>query len=717
MRNSVRKKISKKGVLMKNNIMCLYYNKVTQDNHNAKYPYSKEIVTADDLKEVVRYDHTSSYFKDGYRKNENFIETNCQIFDVDNTESDNEKDWIQPSDVQKAFPDVPFYVVYSRNHMKQKGNKLPRPKFHVYFFDKTWNDGKLLSEYKTKVCDYFHPFDRNAKDIGRFFFGVEFPKVEELMGNTLLSDFMENVVVKKDMPNLKDKDDIPEGERNQTLFKSAMKFLKKYPNKKSAEREFQKVSLKCNPPLENKEIQDIWRNAVERYQRGEDFRLPELPIVDFESYNKLKESDDKSMNITYMEYFLKSHGVSVRYNEMYHAMEVNGLPDIYKDEDEVHILTILLIDSTRRLKYRYSSEKDTYSFLEAISMKNRYHPVIELLSANQWDGTDRLSEIYRILNIRDKFYQTLIKKWALQTIAILYNTFKNPISTQGVLVLQGEQGIGKSEFFRHLAIIDRFFKGGITLDMTNKDSIMSATKVWICELGEIDATTKKEQSSLKAFLTRGIDNYREPYARTEIKRIRKTSFCGTVNPKEYLVDVTGNRRFWTIPIEKIDIDAIFRYSPEWYMQFWLQIFEEYRKSPKSYLLTKEEQEKVNENNSEFENSLYGEDEFMTCFDTAANKKFWEWRTASEIVNILNERYKGLNLSSSVFGRNLLPRIEKNVGIKFERTKKNNNKWILCPPLKQIENDLDNISEYNVALPDYQDFLVQKSGSDEEVVDF
>lgn len=705
--------------MIKNNVMTIYYNQVVQKEYNAKYPYSKEVSTVEDLKEVVQYDHTGVHFENGYRKNENFIETNCQIFDVDNTESDYKEEWVQPNDVREAFPDVPFFVVYSRNHMKPKSGKLPRPKFHIYFFDKKWSDSQFLSEYKNKVCNYFQSFDKNAKDVGRFFFGVENPKVEYFEGNTLLSDFMNNIEVVRDVPNLKEKDIIPEGKRNSILFKTAMRVLNKYTNNEQmAKKEFLDKSLKCKPPLSETEICDIWNSALKRYKKDKEFRVPELPIVDYNSYKKLEESSDKNMNITYMEYFLKSHGISVRHNEMCHTMEVSGIPKVYKGDDEVHLLTILLSDSARRLKYRYSSEKDVYSSLEAISVKNRYHPVIEILTINQWDGIDRICEIYRILGITDEFYQILIKKWALQTVAILYNTLEDPISAQGVLVLQGGQGIGKTEFFRHLAIKDSFFKGGVTLDMTNKDSIMSATKTWICELGEIDATTKKEQATLKAFLTKGVDSYREPYAREEKIRIRKTSFCGTVNPKEYLVDVTGNRRFWTVPVEKIDIDAIFRYPQEWYIQFWLQIFEEYRKNPKSYLLTKEEQQKVNMNNSEFENSLYGEDEFMTCFDTATEMTFWEWRTASEIVNILNERYKGLNLSSSVLGRNILPRIEIRLDIKFKRRTKNNNRQILCPPLSQIESDRENMSEpINTELPNYSDFILQEKSNDDEVIEF
>ena len=216
--------------------------------------------------------------------------------------------------------------------------------------------------------------------------------------------------------------------------------------------------------------------------------------------------------------------------------------------------------------------------------------------------------------------------------------------------------------------------------MSNKDSLMSATKVWICELGEIDSTTKKEQSALKAFLTEQIDRFREPYARAETVRPRRTSFCGTVNPTRYLRDETGNRRYWTIPIKSVDIDAVVNHSPDWHAQFWRQMHEEYKCNPKGYLLTRQEQDRVNQCNSDFEAELHGEDEFMTLFDTIADISVWQWRTAADIAKILNANYKGLNITSASLGRQLIPRLQRRIGKGFARKTIKGNRLIQVPPV-------------------------------------
>ena len=116
--------------------MVLYYNEVRQNNYNTRYPYKMEISGLDDLKKVVCYDHVCVEYMESYRKSDNFISADCSMFDVDNTDSDDPDKWVTPETVCTAFPDVPFYVSYSRNNMKGKKGKAPRPKFHVYFPDK-----------------------------------------------------------------------------------------------------------------------------------------------------------------------------------------------------------------------------------------------------------------------------------------------------------------------------------------------------------------------------------------------------------------------------------------------------------------------------------------------------------------------------------------------------------------------------------------------------
>lgn len=699
--------------------MTLHYSTICQNEKNAVYPHKSTINSIVDLETVVSYDHVCAEYKDGYRKNSNFIQSNCSMFDVDNTETDNPDEWITPEHVREAFPDVPFYVSYSRNHMKQKGDKAPRPKFHLYFPDTVFTDSQEYSKHKKSVCNYFKKFDQNAKDAARFFFGVPNPKVEFYDGNMLLFDFMQTVSVSEET-NQKSTDteikldNIPEGQRNATMHQYALKVLTRYgADDGTAYQAFRNESQRCSPPLDNSELNQIWNGAVAYYNSdikiNADYVPPELynlgvmninfelPIADYNELLKLCKVKKKKriFNIDVCRMFLKTFGISIRYNDMSHDYEITAPTTVINGENRFELLATILEDTIIKLAYKRGRKAVIYGILDVIANENRYHPVIDLLKKEPWDNADRLTDLYHIMGISDEFHKVLVRKWLLQTIAILFNSNDKPISSQGILVLQGGQGIGKTEFLRHLAIKNEFFKGGSVLDMKNKDTIISATRVWICELGEIDSTTSKKQSELKAFITEQYDRYREPYARKEVKRLRKTSFCGTVNPTAYLTDETGNRRFWTIPVQSIDLNKVFSSDFEWYTQLWQQIYSEYKQNPMGYLLTNEEQNTLNRSNEKYETLLQGEDEFMTVFDTSADYSLWTNRlTAAQIADELNSRFKSLHISSMSVGKNLIPRIEKRTSKQFERKTIRGRNFILCPPFAE-----DKTYETPI-LPDY-----------------
>lgn len=696
--------------------MKLYSSKSRQVAQNKYYPHKKEIHSSDDLAEVVAYDHVAASFKDNCRGNANFIQSDCSMFDVDNTHSDNPTEWVTPADLQEAFPGVGFYVCYSRNHMKAKGDKAPRPKFHVYFPDRVFDGGEEYAAHKQRVCAYFTAFDPNAKDAARFFFGVECPQVEYFNGDILLYDFMKTIPIgKQDSKAHGNREIIPQGSRNTTMRRFALSKLTHLGDASGeAYQLFLQEATKCVPLLEDKELDSIWKGAMKFYcstvkvdpnyiapENYEKFSVNqnfELPIADKESFDMLCKARKQTtiLSIEALRYLLKAFGITVRLNDMNHKMEVTGLPSKYNVEDACNLLGTLIVDIASALSFKRVHEPTVHNILNVLANKNHYHPVLELLDAEPWDGQDRLSEVYKMLCLENELDRVLVHKWALQTVALLHNTDDAPVAAQGVLVLQGAQGIGKTQFFKHLAIHSNFFKEGATLDMNNKDSTMSATKVWMCELGEIDATTKKEQSALKAFLTRHNDHFREPYARHETIRLRRTSFCGTVNPKEYLRDETGNRRFWTVSLSKIDLERVFAHDPEWYAQFWRQMHCEYKNDPKCYLLSQQEQSDMAVHNTEYETARYGEDEFLTCFDLGADASMWKWCTAAEITDRLNSRFKGLHLRSQSIGK-LLARISGLMDVEFQKKTVKGKRLILCPPAGDTTSSISSES-YRITPP-------------------
>ncbi|MEP0755833.1 virulence-associated E family protein [Trichocoleus sp. Lan] len=125
-----------------------------------------------------------------------------------------------------------------------------------------------------------------------------------------------------------------------------------------------------------------------------------------------------------------------------------------------------------------------------------------------------------------------------------------------VLILKGGQGFNKTTFFQELAGNDSFTSRH--LPKSNKDELMICNSKWFIELGECESTIKPSvMSELKAFITIQEDSFRKPYADKPITVKRSFILVGTTNQDQFLVDPTGNRRFWVIDInQKINIDWI-----------------------------------------------------------------------------------------------------------------------------------------------------------------
>ena len=95
---------------------------------NTLYPNKCIIDSEEDFLKVVEFDHVCGEYKGNRRSVDNFLNSNCLVMDNDNTHSDDPNDWIKPEAYKTMFPDVAFIVVPSRNNMKPKDGKSPRPR-------------------------------------------------------------------------------------------------------------------------------------------------------------------------------------------------------------------------------------------------------------------------------------------------------------------------------------------------------------------------------------------------------------------------------------------------------------------------------------------------------------------------------------------------------------------------------------------------------------
>ena len=385
----------------------------------------------------------------------------------------------------------------------------------------------------------------------------------------------------------------------------------------SARATYERACRQCRPPHDKQDIARIWHDA-KQYTKKE--KQEQQAQQQAQQAGRKRKSTPLSLPI--ISDFLKKRSLTVHFDVIEKTMIVSGfedndpaLPPEYaslSDNDkrrQAPALLPLVITPIFRRNHFIFSDKFLTDCLEQIAQMHKYNPVKAMLDATQWDGQDRLNILIDKLELRHDrhgnksgYYCSCLRKWLHQALALAFND-EGKRQPDFALTLQGPQGIGKTSFFRALAVNPDWFREGATINMEKKDKIIEATSVWICELGELDATLRKEQSDLKSFLTSTRDTYRRPYARTSDTIERRTCFCSTVNPQEVNRDITGSRRFVYISLDGIDATAFKQFifqtmTPEWTAQLWKQVYEElYLPNPEGYHMTDDDLRRTEENNA------------------------------------------------------------------------------------------------------------------------
>ncbi len=229
------------------------------DESNCRYPNKIVIDGIEAFRRLVSYDHVFTEFKDNYRSNKNFIRAWGLPEDIDNDHSDKPEDWIYPADIAAFFTNVRHFIHYSRHHMKQKGGKSPKPRFHVDFIIDEEDDYETFANLKKQVFSVFPFFDDQAQDVARFLYGTESPEVEYHDGSLTLTAFMKEYEAADAFANMDEV--ITEGHRNSTLSRFAGRIIVKLDDTEEAHNRFLEEAKKCDVPLPDNELRSIWKSA------------------------------------------------------------------------------------------------------------------------------------------------------------------------------------------------------------------------------------------------------------------------------------------------------------------------------------------------------------------------------------------------------------------------------------------------------------------------
>jgi predicted P-loop ATPase len=324
-----------------------------------------------------------------------------------------------------------------------------------------------------------------------------------------------------------------------------------------------------------------------------------------------------------IEKLLEIYGVTAKYNAVKKEMQIN-IPGSRFTVDNASNCALSELKS-HAAAHRLPTA-DIAEFIAYLADQHTYNPVAYWIESKPWDGVDRFPSLVTSLDPVDMVLAgKLLWRWLLSAVVAVFNP--DGVAAGGVLVLQGDQYIGKTSWFWSLTKHNReWAKEGVMLNPADKDSVMQSLSYWMVELGELDATFRRSDiAALKAFITKDFDQLRRPYARGDSRYPRRTVFAASVNPKEYLHDDTGNRRFWTISCGK-NMNA--RHGIDM-QQLWAQVFVAYKKG-EPHLLTKDEHSMLNTRNEEYSAMDPVEEMIISHYDWGRNIG-QIGRTATEVL--------------------------------------------------------------------------------------
>ena len=249
--------------------MTLFHADVVGKAANCAYPHKVVVADTDALKCVIAHDHVCATYKNNYRNIANFQMSDVVPMDIDNDHSDNPADWITEDKMDELFGSIDYVLVPSRHHMLPKDGKSARPRYHVYFPIENCTDADEYTAIKVALQKAYSFFDDNALDAARFLFGATTDEVVWHEGWMLITD---DLVIEETPEEDEEFNDgvvsgpITKGSRNNTLSRFAGRVLKKYGECDKAHEVFLEQAEKCDPPLEDSELNTIWFSALKFFR-------------------------------------------------------------------------------------------------------------------------------------------------------------------------------------------------------------------------------------------------------------------------------------------------------------------------------------------------------------------------------------------------------------------------------------------------------------------
>lgn len=215
----------------------------------------------------------------------------------------------------------------------------------------------------------------------------------------------------------------------------------------------------------------------------------------------------------------------------------------------------ILTDTFPAFKYAHTGM--THYFSDYCNTTGKSNAIADYVAYLQWDKVKRLdSWITKSMQFHSDMDITYAERVGRALIAAMYARIMEPGCQQDFMfILVGDQGIGKSTFFRTLGTFPEYngYRTMTVSQLTKMDYTVGLMlkQAIILDIDDLDDMRRKDQGELKTFISRTHDEWREVYTTRTVIEPRGFVMTGSTNNQNMLSDLTGNRRYLVMSVRDI----------------------------------------------------------------------------------------------------------------------------------------------------------------------
>ena len=376
---------------------------------------------------------------------------------------------------------------------------------------------------------------------------------------------------------------------------------KKEQKEKKQTKLIEEVDLKS---LISKEETEPWENQLELTKNDKIVHSYMNSVLLWENHPILKDID-------------------IKYNEFFRQIEIDGEP--------MNNTTRAIIRTKFEAAGGFYNVQKTNDFLDAYSYRFKYNPVINYLKTVKNKRDEKIKCRNAFIDWFDIEYENETEKHIIEElsekwfVSAIKRILEPGCPIEGMIVLVGKTGVGKSTFVNRLA------KGYAVEAAFNiedeKKSAETLNMCWICNFDEFKSLQNKDPQVVKEYLTKTTETTRLAYRHDAEQYTRHCVFISSTNDTNLLKDYTGDeeRRFWVLKTRLTDNRKIFNeFTDDIVDAIWADALYIYENN-KDYNITR---------------SDFTTDEMTAFIKMQRNFKTFMWDDAMDLVReLLNRKYK------------------------------------------------------------------------------